>query len=162
MQNAARPGAANQSREVCSFPSGSSAILVKVLRLQGFGHIHAKKPTTSAATATPIVTPTASLSLLLNPDPVLLPPLPPAVFGEELGVPETVSAVVAEGEWASDEGCLVVVKEGGVPGPVNVDVRVDVVSKEALETSDGVVVEDGVLGIAESVVVERGLSWAMQ
>lgn len=139
---------------------------MEIFRLHGFGNNHVKKPTTSAAADTPIETPTASFPLSLNPDPVLLLPLPPAVFvGKELGVPETVSAVVAEGEWASDEGCLVVVKEGGVSGPVNttiVDVRVDVVSKEASETSDGVVVEDGVLGIVESVVVERGLFWAIQ
>lgn len=120
--------------------------------MQGFGNTHVKKPTTSAAADTPIETPTATFPPSLNPDPVLLPPLPPAVVvGKELGVPEIVFAVVAEGNWALDEGCLVVVKERVVSGAVYaVAVEEGVVS----EIADRVILEkEKVLGTTDRVVV---------
>lgn len=50
----------------------------------------------------------------------MLPPLPPVVaVGEGLGLPETVGAVVAGGDWASDEICAVVVKKEGVSKAVS-------------------------------------------
>ena len=107
-------------------------------------------------------------------------------MGKGLGLPETVGAVVAWGDWASDEVCAVVVKKEGVSEAVSaVAVEEDgvseiadmvvfeeesvlgrigcvvVVREENSETYD-IVVEEGVLDMAESVVVERGLSWAMQ
>ena len=107
-------------------------------------------------------------------------------MGKGLGLPETVGAFVAGGDWASDKVCAVVVKKEGVPEAVsavaveedgvpeivdgvvfeeeNVLVRagsVVVVWDENSETYD-IVVEEGVLKRAESVVVERGLSWEMQ
>ena len=109
--------------------------------MQGFGHNHVKKPTTSAAADTPIETATATFPLSLNPELVLLSPLALAVVvGKGLGVPGTVCAVVAEGERASDEGFAVVVKEG----------EEDAVS----EISDRVVFEEEkVLGAIDRVVV---------
>lgn len=121
--------------------------------MQGFGIIHVKKPTTSAATDTTIVTATiATFPLELNSELVSLPILPPAVvFGKELGVPETVCAVVAKGEWASDEGFAVVVKGGGVSGAVcTVAVEEDGVT----ETADMLVIEEEkVSGTIDGVVV---------
>lgn len=83
--------------------------------MQGFGNNHAKKATRTAIADTPIESATANFPLSLNPELLSLSPLPLArVVGEEFGAPETVCAVVVEGEWASDEGFVVVVKEGGV------------------------------------------------
>lgn len=102
------------------------------------------------------------------------------------GLPETVGAVVAGGDWASDEVCAVFVKKEGVSEAVSaVAVEEDglpeivdgvvfeeetvlgragsvvIVWEENSETYD-IVVEEGVLEMAKSVIVERGLSWAMQ
>lgn len=117
--------------------------------MQGFGNNHAKKATRIATTGSPIESITVNFPLSLNPDLVLLPPL--VVVGEELGVPETVCAVVVEGEWASDEGFAVVVKEGGVSRAVcAVAVEEDGVS----EIADRVVFEEEkVLGTIDRVVV---------
>lgn len=142
--------------------------------MQGFGNSHAKKATRIAAVPIKVEIATANFPPSLNPELVLLPPPTPAVVvGEELGALEIVCAVVVEGEWASDEGFAVAVKEGGVFGAVNtVTVEEDGVSEIAdkvvfeeekvLGTINRVVVEEGVLEIAESVIVERGRSWAMQ
>lgn len=107
-------------------------------------------------------------------------------MGKGLGLPETVGAFFAGGDWASDKVCAVVVKKEGVPEAVSaVAVEEDgvpeivdgvvfeeyivlgragsvvVVWEENSETYE-IVIEEGVLEMAESVVVKRGLSWAMQ
>lgn len=113
----------------------------------------------------------------------MLPPLPPTVVvGKEPGLPETVGAVVAGGDWASYEVCAVVVKkEGGFRGSeccccrgrrgseladrvvfeeenVLWSVSCAVVVRDEIPETYDIVVEEGVIEIAESVVVERGIT----
>lgn len=168
----------------------SSLTLERFLRLIGFGNIHVNKPTTMAATNTPIETTTANFPFSLNPELVLLPPLPPglAVGEEELWGIKTVFAVATEGPRASDEVCVVVAAEEGFSElvyavaieadnvseiadntffekeRVSVEISGDAVGEiRVLDLSDKIVVEKAwVFEIAEKVVVEMGLSWAIQ
>lgn len=118
--------------------------------MQGFGNNHAKKATRTAVADTPIEIATANFPLSLNPELLSLSPLPLAIaVGEEFGAPETVCAVVVEGEWASDEGFAVVVKEGGVSWAVcAVAVEEDGVSEIGTTCE-----ERKVLGTIDRVVV---------
>lgn len=164
----------------------SSLTLERFLRLIGFGNNHVNKPTTRAATDTPIEITTANFPFSLNPELVLLPPVPPelAVGEEGLWGLKAVFAVAAEGPRVSDEVCVVVVVEEGLSELVyavaveadNVSEIVDDIFFEkervsaavsgdvvgeigVLDSSDKIVVEKAwVFDIAEKVIVERGLS----